>query len=450
MVSFVSLFIGLVLGYQTIEVAVNPAVSHVELRLDDQRIGVLRPPTWSIQYDFGSELRPRKLAAIAFGQDGRPLAEVRQLLNLPRAEAEVGVVLEGGRSGAPERVRLAWESLVGSEPRSVRASVDGRPLVVGDPHSIELPPLDPDRLHYLRVELEFSAAVSTVVERVFGGTYAEEVTSELTALPMLLTHGTALPTVEAMQGWLTKEGKPLEIAAIERGRAEIVVVRDEGSLEAFDGLQRDLAHTLRGILGNLSSVSGGDAALSESARVARDAMPLRPDQRLRFLTPFAEAQKGTSLSYALFPSSPDFSSRDAGVFWLLARARPQRSFKTPQRLADAVAVAGMSAAGTGRRRAVVLVLGRDPADESQVPPAESRRYLETLQVPFRVWALDPRRGASRATWGEVTDVSSAGKLDTAVQELFKMLDRQVVVWLRGSHLPQEIAVAQGAPIEPAR
>lgn len=441
MVSFVSLFIGLVLGVQTIEVAVDPAVARVELLLDEQRIGALDGPPWTLSYDFGAELRPRRLAAVAFAADGRRLADTRQWLNLPRAQAEVTLVLEGGHGGAPERARLAWESLVGAEPRTISASLDGRPLAVSDPRTVDLPPLDPERLHYLRIELDFSDPVATVVERVFGGTYSDEVTTELTSLPVQLAAGTAPPSVEAMQGWLLKEGEPLEIAAIERGGAEIIVVRDEGATEGFNAIQRDLAHTMRGMVGAMG--------LPESTRMLRDALPLAADQRLRFLAPFADPQQGTSLAYALFPSSPDFGPRDAGIFWLLSRARPQRRFKTPQRLADAVAVAGMSAAGSSRRRAVVLVLGRNPEDASQLPPAEARRYLEALRVPFRVWSLDPRRGAPDTGWAPTVDISSSGKLDSAVQELRKALDRQVIVWVRGAFLPQEIAAAPGAPVEQA-
>lgn len=442
MISFVSLFIGLVLGIQTIEVAVDPAVARVELLLDEQRIGALAGPPWSLSYDFGSELRPRRLVAVAFGQDGRRLADTRQWLNLPHAQAEVTVVLEGGRGGVPERARLAWESVVGAEPRSIEASLDGRPLAVSDPRTIELPLLDPERLHYLRIELDFSDPVATVVERVFGGTYSDEVTTELTSLAVQLAPGTAPPGVEAMQGWLVKGGEPLEIAAIERGGAEIIVVRDEGASEGFNRIQRDLAHTMRGMVGAMG--------LPESTRMMRDALPLAADQRLRFLAPFAEQQQGTNLAYALFPTSPEFGPRDAGLFWLLSHARPQRSFRTPQRLADAVAVAGMSAAGSSRRRAVVLVLGRNPEDASQLPAAEARRYLEALRVPFRVWCLEPRRGAAETGWAPTLDVSSSGKLDSAVQELLKALDRQVIVWVRGAYLPQEIVAAPGAPVEQAR
>ena len=108
-----------------------------------------------------------------------------------------------------------------------------------------------------------------------------------------------------------------------------------------------------------------------------------------------------------------------------------------QRLADALAVAGLTAAGHRRRRVVLLALGEEPADGSQLDPAQARRYLETLRVPLVIWSLDPDAATERG-WGKTVDISSMGRIDGALRELRRRLDRQWIVWLDGVHLPQEI------------
>jgi hypothetical protein len=114
----------------------------------------------------------------------------------------------------------------------------------------------------------------------------------------------------------------------------------------------------------------------------------------------------------------------------------------PDRLADAVAVAGLKAAELGHRRAVVLLLGAAPGDDpSQITRPQARRYLERLRVPFEVWSLG---GEDAGPWGRARDVSTLNKLALAVRALARDLDRQRIVWVDGVHLPQEIALAPRA------
>lgn len=436
MISFVTLFLGLVLGTQVVEVAVKPEVATVELLLDDKSLGTLSGPPWRLEANLGETLLPRRLTARAFDQHGARLGETEQWLNLPRPEAEVSLVLEGGQPGAPARARVAWESLVAREPQAVHVTIDGKPIAVADPRAFTLPPLDPERLHYLRLELDFSDTVSTVLERVFGGTYTDEVTADLTSLPLLLPKKAPLPTAEQMTGWLTSRGQSLEIVAVERGTAEIVVVRDANAPGALERIQRDMSQMMRIVetdrLGN--------------GRFLRDALPLAADQRLRFLAPYAEKVTGTRHPYALFPSSAEFMTRDGGLYWLLAKARARRPRDSRQQLADALAVAGMSASAQSRRRAALLVLGRAPEDESQLSPAAVRGYLAALRVPLRVWAADRLAIEPTSAWAPAVDVSSGGKLSLAADELLELLDRQIIVWVRGTHLPQWIELAPDAPV----
>lgn len=437
MISFVSLFIGLVMGAQVVEVAVDPRVSRVEFRLDGVTLGQLQGPPWKSQVDFGLQLLPRELLAEAFDASGQSLGAVRQWLNLPRAEAEVSLVFEGPPQGIPDRVRIAWESLVGGHPRSVTATLDGRPIAVTAERMVELPVLDAAELHYLRVEVEFSDSISAVSERVFGGTYSDSVTMDLSALPALLPADQKALSLDEMQGWILKAGESVEISAVERGPAQILIVRDESAMAGLERIQRDL--------GGMMRVLGNARGLETSSAMLREALPLKKDQQLRFLTPHAEAQEGASLSYQLFPSSSQFIDRDGGLYWLLTRTRSRVRPKGPQRLADAVAVAGMAAASEGRRRAVVLVLGRKPNEASVLSPENVRSFLTALRVPLRVWVLEAKPGELASRWGETRDISTAGRLDQAAEELMDLLDRQVMVWIRGIHRPQDLGTAPNSP-----
>ena len=106
----------------------------------------------------------------------------------------------------------------------------------------------------------------------------------------------------------------------------------------------------------------------------------------------------------------------------------------------AVAVAGLAAYESRRRRAVVLVPSTIRSDES-LDPVRGRAYLEDLRVPFFVW--DPESGSSERhrAWGSVKKVGSIKDLAAAFEELTEFLDRQWVVWIDGKHLPQEIRLS---------
>lgn len=117
--------------------------------------------------------------------------------------------------------------------------------------------------------------------------------------------------------------------------------------------------------------------------------------------------------------------------------------RTGQRLADAVAVAGVRAAAGGTPRAVVLLLGPTAEDASGQQPSAVRRYLELLRVPLAVWSTSGVAGQV-TTWHGVEDVSSRKRLRNAAERLEDLLDRQWVVWVDGHHLPSTITL-EGAP-----
>jgi len=55
--------------------------------------------TWKQDVDFGTEYFPHELVARGFDAKGREIALARQWINLPRAPAEVEIVLEKDKKG---------------------------------------------------------------------------------------------------------------------------------------------------------------------------------------------------------------------------------------------------------------------------------------------------------------------------------------------------------------
>ena len=115
-----------------------------------------------------------------------------------------------------------------------------------------------------------------------------------------------------------------------------------------------------------------------------------------------------------------------------------RADTTNQRLADGVATAAVAAGAERRPRAVVLLTRPEAPDRSRFSPTVVREYLRQLQVPLRVWS--PEVKGVDPGWGKVQDVSTYNELFRAFRELRAALDRQVVVWVEGRHLPQRIEV----------
>ncbi len=417
MIAFASLFLGLFLGVKPVEVVVGSGVASVELRLDGESLGTLRGEPWIRECDFGSELAPRHLEAVAFDAAGTELGRVSQWLNLPQEPAVATVVLEPAEAGSPRVARVSWESSAGATPESVSASLDGVPLPVSDPRRIELPAVNEADLHLLHVELEFEDHVVSRVDLTFGGAYADQVSTEITALAI---HATGKPrrppTTATVRDWFEKRGEPLRVITLEKGTAEVVIVRDR----AFPRFV----------------VPGEATKIPKSLR-------LGGDQRLRFVSTTPEQSEGVGVTFNLFPTTSAYDGGLGDLYRLLT----QVSFKArddPPRLASAVAVAGLAVYRGRNRRAVVVVPSPKPHDDSSLTPGQARRYLERLHVPLYVW--NPEAGAAPHldAWGEVRRTGNLKQLAAAFEELSELLDRQWIVWLDGRHLPQEIELSEQA------
>ena len=71
MLTFLTLFLGLVSGVRRVDLAVGDAVATVEVRLDGRAVGLLKAAPWSLNVDFGDPPKPHELSAVAFDADGK-------------------------------------------------------------------------------------------------------------------------------------------------------------------------------------------------------------------------------------------------------------------------------------------------------------------------------------------------------------------------------------------
>ncbi len=426
MVAILTLFVGLVAGLQSVELAVAGSVAVVELRLGERVVGRATGPAWVARCDLGPDLHPAELVAVGLDQDGREVARDAVILNLPdrRAEAVLAPVVDD--AGRLVAATVRWSSPELGDPRSLTAEVDGRVVEVSVDRRVDLRPFADGRVHVLAVALTFAEGVNLRQELVFGSGHAGELAYDLSAVPVRWT-GPGELDPGRLTGAFAAAGAPAEMAAVETGSARLVVVRDDGVDDALDRL---LAERERAGRRQRSATAAADLLGEEVAVQVMAPLTVQPDAAGR--------------SSLLFPISGDLQAHRQGLLRLVADARyAPRAFGL-RRLADAVAVAGMRAAAGNHRRAVVVLLGAATDDSSRHRAAEVRGYLSELRVPLAVWDVTGEATAA-AGWGEVADVSSWPALAARVAELGRDLERQRIVWLRGRHLPHRIALHHPVP-----
>ncbi len=414
MIAFASLFLGLMVGARPVTVIAGDAVAAVAFELDGRSVGRVEHAPWTLEIDFGTEFEPHELVAHALDAKDQEVGLARQWINLPRAPAEVEIVLERDASGRAAAARLAWESILGVRPNRVVVTFDGKSLPIGG-KQVTLPAYDPEATHVLTAVLDFPNGVRSRSDVVLGGGSAGDAKSELTAVPVLVTGG-KLPTPEALQGRFRLGDRPLSVAAVEHGPAEVILVRDLGSAEGKRAFRR-------GVISFSSDSTGLDK-----------------DSRIRILWPVARRIVNAGTANELFETSREFVGNSASFRFLLTQVDYPDDRSSPRRFADAVAVAGLRACGSYARRAVVLVLGAPVPDQSRYEIAPILRYLERLRVPLSVWTLVPRAGGSE--WGPMQDISTLAGLERAAERLRQDLDRQSIVWLEGRYLPQDIVLSE--------
>lgn len=429
MVWFVSLFVGLVLGIVEVELRVGAGVDRVELLLDGRPIAELREP-FSAQVDLGCEPAPHDLVAVARDAEGREVGRARQWINRPRGPAEASLVLDGGSGGRDRHASLVWNALADELPRTASATLDGVSIPLHDPSWIALPEFDPDAVHLLRADLDFGGGVAASAETVFGGSAKAEAATDLTAVLVELEKGGDLPGVDALAGWLEADGRLLEVAAVEAPGADVVFVA-EGSVR--EELQRAYERLLR----SRAPASRGRTPFAHGAP--------GEDLRFLFLWPVARVFPREGSVVNLYPTTPWFRRERVSVDRIAGFRLEWPAFEHEvQRIADAVAVAGLAAARGGRRRAVVLLLGPGARDGGRLVPDEAIRFLGLLGVPLRVWSVGTRSSPEATRWRAASPLLLNWGIGTELESLLSRLALQRVVWVAGAPPPGSVALTPHA------
>jgi hypothetical protein len=429
MVTFVSLFLWLIVGNHPVQVAVDPSVKSVEIFLDGRSMGVATEPEWEIECDFGPTLRPHKLVAVARDGADRELGRSIQLVNLPRGDAEVEIVFEGGTLETPTMLRVIAESAVRLEPLAVFATFDGLMLGKGPDGLFELPAYDPRQTHIVSAEAHFPEGVTARQDLTFGGTYGGRVVTELTAVPVFVDDGRELAAHE-LEGLLRVRGEAAAVAAVDRQGARVYMVRDHGTWPSLRRAGRVMDRrdiTSRGLFRKDLARASMETGLVEEI----------PPENARFYLVVPNPTESRGL--ALFPVLHPFDIDRWGMAWLSSHMFSSRAAVRDQRLSEAVALAGLRAAADGCPRAVVLVLGEDVIDAMGYSPDAVREYLRALRVPLVVWST-ARKGRP-GSWGSSETVTGVSSLEQASRRLLEGLRRQWIVWVEGRYLPYEIELA---------
>ncbi len=412
MIVFISIFLGLVTGVRPVELAVSGDIAEVEVRLDGEVVGWLRGEPWTLDCDFGADLATHELVAVARGPRGGELARIEQQVNVPRPHVNTQILLEDWQDRRPRSARLLLETVEPAAPIAMSVTLDGAILAEHWAERYRLPELDPDAIHFMSVRLELPDNRISSAEAVFGGSYGSATETELTAIPLIVA-GRKLRQADRLQGRLRENGEALRVFALEDGPAEVVMVRDRRALARLAALGSALYKS------PYASLAKGDALLVLSPRA------------------YLAAQR-----YAVFPLSPPMTRREAPVPNILAGVKFTKSPVLPQRLTDAVATAGLRAASSQTRRAVVLVTS-DCADVSgQWDPGVVRRFLAQLRVPFRVWQVEkPAADAAGGFCDGVQSIHDARRFHIAIKRLRRDLLAQQIVWVEGRHLQRQITLA---------
>lgn len=447
-IAFLTLFLGLALGPLPVELTVSGPVATVELLLDGAPAGRITGPPWKGEIDLGPELVPHDFVARALDEQGNEIARAQQWLNLPRPPAEVDILLETGPAGRPVAARLTWQSVTGEDPSAIAVTFDDKPLALAADGRIKLPAWAPETSHVLTAQLRFSGMLTARKDVVFGGRYGEQVATELTAVPVRLHPGKTMPPPEQMAGWFHIGGRPMTVAAVEDGPAELWVVRDLALTDVFGKLLPGGSQPRPTL--NMRGPNRGFASGRPNPNYRRFHMTLGKEDDVRFVWPVPRVVSQAGATSVIFDKSRDHDSRDGGILWFLASYVPADENPARQCLADAVAVAGVDALRANHRRAVLLVLSEKSIDRSRSYPALVRRYLEAIRVPLIVWTVDDAAGPAAAAWGGATNVSTVGRMQKAFKHLEEELESQRIIWIDGRHLPQSIQLSAeaAAVVEP--
>jgi hypothetical protein len=428
MVRFLTLLAGLVAGPQVLQVAVSGPVDRVELRVDARTVAVAESPPWVLRCDLGGQLRPHRLEVVAFDDSGAELDRDQQLVNVPEGRAEAAIVPVADERGRVVAAELTWTSPEFDRPSSVSATLDDRPVAVRRGRRIDVSGAEADALHLLIVDFEFPGGLVLRRQLAFGAGFSGDAESGLSALPVRLEDLDELAAPDQLQGWFTAAGEEASVVGVERGGARLVIVRDPGAwkrLNELDEQRRWLTSRQR----RRGSATELDA--------------LGNDVELRLLVAEPMRLRGRSQSTVLFPYSERPIDGEDGIL-RAAAADTTGMLGQGRMLGDAVALAGMRAAEGNLRRAVLLIVGAESEDVSRFTPDSVRGFLADLHVPLVVWDVSGEAEEPSAKWRADRRIETIDDAAGAARLLRDRIDRQRIVWIAGTHLPQTLRLSERA------
>src|SRR5438105_805867 len=107
---------------------VDPAVKGVRLLLDGKKVDTIIAAPWTSVVDFGPTIQPHELVAVGLDERGEEIAHVSQVLNLPRATAELEIIIDSDAKGTPKRVTLTGFHVSYADVRRATLKLDVIPL----------------------------------------------------------------------------------------------------------------------------------------------------------------------------------------------------------------------------------------------------------------------------------------------------------------------------------
>jgi len=393
-VVFLSLFLGLITGTQSVVLQVDGAVKSVRIELRGREVARLDSAPWSAKVDFGTTLTPGQLTAIAYDERGHEVARTSQLINLARSAAEMEIVVKS-EGGKPSGVELVGWHRLHQAPKSAKLLVDVIEVKVGRDFRARLPQVDWSRPHLISAEMQFEDGEIAKRDVAIEAGYSSSTSSELAPM-LVMTNGNKQP--DSLDGCFSSSGTPLRASAIEKNDAFVVMVKDPATRPQSAELQ------------------------------------FEPGTAERILWPVPRPINAPGEPTAIaFPQSVNHG-KVATVSWLLReRLTPAPSATEPRQFTDAVAVAALGSLERGRRRAVILVVSKAP-DRSLYLPQVVRGYLEEVGVPLFVWSADGARPDLTAAWGRIDDISTTAGLQAAIGRVNDALARQRIVWVAADPL----------------
>jgi hypothetical protein len=420
-ITFLTVYLGLIAGHQPVELRVDPAVRTVQILLDGKKIDALGAPPWRSIVDFGETIQPHELVARGLDEKGEEITRVSQFINLPRPTAELDLVVERDANGTPKRATLTGFHVRYEAVRRATLKLDEKPLSLDRNYRASLPKVDMKRPHALSAEMRFADGTVARRDVVFGGEFAETMPTQLT--PTVVTRTGSGDAPPLADDCFVNNGAPLRVSNVEKPGATVIIVRDPDPAEIKAALL-------------FTAVIGGNI----DTATMRNAAKLDPDTTLELMSPAGDRVVAPDQPTAiLFPSFPDPDTKE-GIYWFLTSTKI-RGNEGPRRWADAVAVAAVKAVSSGRRRAVLLVLGSEP-DASYHKADAVRQYLESIGVPLFVWSVFGKPGDGG--WGQVEDVSTLEKMNAAAEGIRRALDIQRIAWIYADPL-----TALHADVKPA-